>query len=294
MSGFFSRWVPLLIGLVLGLALGLVYTWQIDPVEIVNSRPVLLRTDYRWDWVRMTALSYVAEGNLGRAQARLAEIAPEDIAGAMRALIEEYAAAGRPADTMRRLTALAEALHVDTPAMDIYRYTPVPSRVPTDTPMPAPLGVTATSTPPVPSPAPPTSLPRPTATPTPLPTSTFRLAQQELLCEPGVPLHIEVVVQDEQGRGLGGIDVWLMWPGGADHAVTGLKPKKGPGYADFDAEPETSYDLSTSALGMPVVTGLTIEPCPVEEGAQPMLGSWRIVLEPWPQESRQILETRQP
>jgi hypothetical protein len=91
------------------------------------------------------------------------------------------------------------------------------------------------------------------------------------------------VVKDERGRGLAGVEVWLMWPGGADRAVTGLKPRRGAGYADFDAEWGVNYSLSIGELGRPLVTALRLEPCPVEEGAEneePIIGSWYIVLEP--------------
>ena len=49
------RHLSLLVGIGIGLALGLVYTWVIEPVELVNTYPALLRTDYRRDWVRLAA-----------------------------------------------------------------------------------------------------------------------------------------------------------------------------------------------------------------------------------------------
>jgi hypothetical protein len=281
-----------IIGLVVGLAFGLVYTWVIAPAELINTYPALLRTDYRWDWVRLAALSYVADGDLERARARLDGLRQEDVTGAIQALIEEYAAAGHPADTLRRLTALAEALDVHTPAMLVYLYTPTSSPpVPTSTPSPTPTSApTKTSKPyslsPLTTPTPkPTRTPRP-PTPTPLPPPPFRLVQQEQICEPEQAVHIEVVVQDEHGAGLAGVTVWLIWPGGADRAVTGLKPRDGVGYADFDAELGVSYALSIGELGMPLVTDLRIESCPAEKKEEePQLGSWRIVLERQPPET---------
>jgi hypothetical protein len=109
-----------------------------------------------------------------------------------------------------------------------------------------------------------------------------------------VPPHIEVVAQDEEGEGLAGVEVWLAWSGGTDRAVTGLKPQEGKGYADFDAAPGVSYDLSTSAMGMPLVTGLLIKSCPAQEGEQPTPGSWRIVLTLRPAESEPLTGTSQP
>lgn len=293
-----SRRAAPIVGLVIGLALGLVYTWGIAPVELVNTYPALLRTDYRWDWIRLVALSYVADGDLERAHARLDGLEQEDVAGAMRALIEEHAAAGRPADALRRLSTLADALDVHTPAMLVYLHTPTlpshptPTSSPSSTLTPSPTPP-RTPTPTLPhvsiptlSPTPkPTRTPRP-STPTPTPPPPFQLTLQEQICEPEQAPHIEVVVRDEHGVGLDGVVVWLMWPGGADRAVTGLKPQRGAGYADFDVEPGASgsvnYALGIGELGLPLVTDLRIKPCPARKGKEPLLGSWRIVLEQQP------------
>ncbi|MDY6877997.1 MAG: hypothetical protein SWK90_17580 [Chloroflexota bacterium] len=296
MSRLSSRQAAFVIGLVVGLVLGLVYTWGIAPVELVNTYPALLRTDYRWDWIRLVALSYVADGDLERARARLDGLEQEDVAGAMRALIEEHAAAGRPADALRRLSTLADALDVHTPAMLVYLHitptsqpysTPTASLIPTlsptplRTPTPTPHSISTSTLSPTPT-LKPTRTPRP-PTPTPTPLSPFRLVQQEQICDPGQAPHIEVVVRDERGLGLDGVVVWLMWPGGADRAVTGLKPQQGAGYVDFDAGPGVSepvdYALGIGELGLPLVTDLRIEPCPARKGKEPLLGSWRIVLE---------------
>ena len=308
MSRFPARPVTLIVGLALGVALGLLYTWVIDPVELVNTYPALLRTDYRQGWVRLVALSYIADGNLDRARARLEGLEQEDVAGAIGALIEEYAAAGRPADTLRSLTGLAEALDVRTPAMLVYLYTPALSppvlvHTPLSAPTPTPVH---TSVPPTPSPPavptldpthtptsqPGSALPSPTlasapgSTPLPSPTpsllSRLYLARQEQVCQPGQTPHIEVVVRDERGAGLPGVEVWLVWTGGADRAVTGLKPRDGAGYADFNAEPGVRYALSVGELGRPLVAGLQIEACPAQGSEAPAPGSWRLVVEPRP------------
>ncbi len=303
MSGFSARQLAPVIGLVVGLTLGLVYAWIITPVELVNTYPALLRTDHRQDWARLAALSYVADGNLGRARARLEGLKHEDVASAIQVLIEEYAAAGRPADTLRSLTTLAKALDVHTPAMLVYLYTPTssspayasePSLTPTPTPT-ARLSSLKSHTPTPHASSPlatptrkPTRTPRP-PTPTPLPLPPFQLAQQEQICKSGQTPHIEVVVRDEHGAGLAGVEVWLMWPGGADRAMTGLKPQSGAGYADFNAERgvpgSVNYSLGIGELGMPLVTDLRIAFCPPKKGKEPLLGSWRIVLERRPSET---------
>ena len=283
MSRFSLERLALMGGLVIGLLLGLAYTWGIAPVEVVNSYPAVMRSDYRWDWIRMAALSYVADGDLERVRWRLDGLAQQDIAGAMEALLEEYAAAGRPAETMRRLTGLAQALGVHTSTMLVYEDAPAaeaartPPPLPSATPLPS-VQPTATSVPALTATPKPTRTPRP-PTPTPPPLQPFQLAGKEQICEPGQAPDIEVIVQDERGEGLAGTELWLMWPGGADRAMTGLKPEWGAGYADFDADPGLAYSLGTSELGVPLITNLQIEPCPQEKGKEQLLGSWRIVLE---------------
>jgi hypothetical protein len=294
-----------------------VYTWVIAPVKLVNTQPALLRTDYRRDWVRLVALSYVADGDLERVRARLEGLRHEDVAGATQALIEEYAAAGRSAETLRRLTTLAQALDVHTSAMLVYLHTPrstppslvhTPSPTPTSSPTSAPThtpivlaspSLIVPTSAPTPSPTPalhaasPLTTPTPESASTPLPPtptppflSRLQLAKREQMCQPGQMPRIEVVVRDERGAGVSGVEVWLMWSGGADRAVTGLKPHSGAGYADFNAERGVEYALGVGELGTPLVTDLQIEPCSTDEDQAPLMGSWLIVLEPQPSEIR--------
>jgi len=112
--------------------------------------------------------------------------------------------------------------------------------------------------------------------------SRLYLARQEQICQPEQTPRIEVVVRDERGAGLPGVEVWLVWSGGADRAVTGLKPWNGAGYADFNAQPGVRYALSVGELGRPLVTGLQMKPCPAQGGEEPAPGSWRLVVEPRP------------
>ncbi len=301
MSRLSIRHVLVIAGLIIGLLLGLWYTWFVDPVQMVNTRPLRLRNDYRHDWIRLVALSYVADGDLERARVRLEGIEQTDIESAIPALIEQYVAASHPVETLRSLSVLAQALGAYTPVMSVYldtpaspspapsTHTPTPPSThtlippPTHTPTPPhPLTPSPSPTPPdvsTPSPSPQTS-PTPTSTPSLL--SRLQLAEQEQICQPGQRARIEVVVKDERGRGLTGVEVWLMWSGGADRAVTGLKPQHGAGYADFDAEWGTNYSLGVGELGRSLVTALRLEPCSevLDDDGEALIGSWRIVLEP--------------
>jgi len=301
-----ARRIILLLAFIAGLALGLLYTWVIEPVELVNTYPALMRSDYRRDWIRLAALSYLADADLERARARLQGMDRQYIAGELDALLEERTTAGRPASELRRLTVLAQTLGVPLPARWSYLHTLLPSPTPmpaTPTPTSTPTrlmtvpasrtpSVTSTSTPPAPtqpasplaSPTPVTIAMTPLHTPTPTPTppliSRLRPVEQTLICEQGLPPHIEVVVQDERGRGVSGVEVWLLWPGGADRAVSGLKPWKGAGYVDFNAGWDVPYSIGVGKLGLPLVNNLKLKPCPTGEGQPPLIGSWHILLKP--------------
>jgi hypothetical protein len=61
-------------------------------------------------------------------------------------------------------------------------------------------------------------------------------------------------------------EVWLIWDGGADRAITGFRPERGLGYADFVVEPGRVYNLYVdSPTGVPLRT-LQSEPCAPDEG----------------------------
>lgn len=66
-----------LLALALGLSLGLVYGWLIQPVTYVETTPDSLRSDYRTDYVLMVAEAYSGPGSLDEAQRRLASLGPE-------------------------------------------------------------------------------------------------------------------------------------------------------------------------------------------------------------------------
>lgn len=92
--------------------------------------------------------------------------------------------------------------------------------------------------------------------------------------------QIQVVVRDEKGKGIPGVVVWLVWSTGSDRAVTGLKPERGAGYADFDVVQGVDHAISVGDLGFPLVTDLQVETCPSDEEGDPMPGSWLVVIEP--------------
>ncbi len=66
------RWLFPLVGGFLGVAVGLIYGWIIDPVKFIDTTPASLRADYRTDFVLMVAEAYHANQDAGLAGRRLA------------------------------------------------------------------------------------------------------------------------------------------------------------------------------------------------------------------------------
>jgi hypothetical protein len=66
------RWLLILIAVLLGIALGLVYGWAINPVQYTDITPDALRIDYRADYVLMVAEAYQVEEDPELAARRLA------------------------------------------------------------------------------------------------------------------------------------------------------------------------------------------------------------------------------
>jgi len=67
-----TRWILILIALILGIGAGLAYGWFIDPIEFIDLTPDTLRADYKTDYVLMTAEAYRIEQDPGTAARRLA------------------------------------------------------------------------------------------------------------------------------------------------------------------------------------------------------------------------------
>ena len=67
-----TRWIFILIALILGVGAGLAYGWIIDPIKFFDLTPDTLRADYKTDYVLMTAEAYRFEQDPGTAARRLA------------------------------------------------------------------------------------------------------------------------------------------------------------------------------------------------------------------------------
>src|SRR3990172_4806539 len=101
--------IALLIGIVLGLGLGLVYSWLISPVEFRTADPVHVEARYREAWIVMSAEAYLTGDDWERTRARLDGLSDPNLPQTVSALFERYDADG-PNPAARALARLADRL----------------------------------------------------------------------------------------------------------------------------------------------------------------------------------------
>jgi len=102
--------------LIIGIGVGLVYGWVINPVKYVDTTPAKLRSDYQTDYILMVAEAFQAEGDLDLAARRLAVLGDSPPAEIVRQGMI-YAAQINYADSDQELLSqLASALQTWVPA----------------------------------------------------------------------------------------------------------------------------------------------------------------------------------
>jgi hypothetical protein len=262
------------IGAAVGLGLGLLYAWYISPVRFIDTSPDTLSAQAKEDYIRLVARSFAVEGNIERARARLALLGEGDLTQPVTALAQQSAAAGADPQTVSALAQLAAALGARPAPPTLTTSSSAQVNAPTLT-----LTLEPTLTPE------PTSTPIPTLTPFLLPTRTptatpigaFDFVGKQLVCDARLQLPlIQVIVLDNQGGEVPGVEVVVEWDGGFDHFFTGLKPELGEGYGDFAMTAGVAYTVHLVASPAAVVRDLAVEPC-TDDAGRTFPGSWQLV-----------------
>ena len=100
----------LLTGLIIGVLLGIIYSWSISPLEYTNTTPDTLRSDFKDEYRYLIALSHKTHGSLERSRARLGLLADTDPAAALGEQAQRMLAANAPMGSVRALADLSEML----------------------------------------------------------------------------------------------------------------------------------------------------------------------------------------
>jgi hypothetical protein len=262
----------LLTGLLLGLALGLLYAWVIDPVSYIDTSPATLRQDYRDHYRLLIARSFAFNQDKGRASARLGLLGDDDPVQALVGQAQQVLAQNGSRFYAEALAILAQGLsgvENTNPGQDGEIPPTEDTSLPeTATQEPVSVAVTASVTP-----QPATKTPGSTFTPrsnltlTPTENLPFVLAENNTVCNPNLaPKLLQVEVLDENEEPLFGVKITVSWEGGEDTFFTGLHPEMGPGYADFSMTEGVIYSLRVGDASKPV-TGLFVSNCGTDGSA---------------------------
>ena len=273
-----SNWY-LLTGLLLGLAMGLIYAWVFSPVTEVDTHPNLLRDDYKDIYRSLISRAYQANNNLPRAEARLALIGDDDPALALAAQAQRFLAENGDNEMAIVLANLSAAIQIASgPAA-----TPIPptataqeeesSQASSSSPSSGNDNQGSTSTTREPN-------SEQSSAPTPSPTTSppFILQDSSPICDPTLgETLIQIIATDGSGEGVPGITLAISL--GVDPKeifYTGLKPELGLGYADYLAEPGLTYQLEVPDSGL-VITDIEVPTCQTES-EDSYWGSWEIYI----------------
>jgi hypothetical protein len=275
----------LLFGLVLGIGGALVYAWNLAPVEEFDTEAWQLNTTDRAHYIVAIMLDYNYSGDLNRAVERLVQLRlPGDPIQVVADTACELASTGyiNNSSGLRGIQAMMTFYQSQgrTGCADllIVPNTPMPTVLNIEAPTATlPPPATKTPTPEITLAASPTTF---VVVPTNAPQSSFELVRLEEFCSTQLPGIIEVYVQDGGGDGIAGQPVRVRWSGGEDTFFTGLKPERGPAYADFQMEQGISYTVDMPGLSNASSSPISATPCTDPENNQDSLLSYRAVFRP--------------
>lgn len=285
-------WTVLLLGMILGMGGGLYYAWVIAPVAEADIDPwQLMQTSDdgipladRDAYVIAILMGYSYDLDPAQAIERLVDLRlPGDpvqyVADLACRLVQDgYLTTNSRRNAVRSLVrfyqdrgkvSCADQYIVIDPAPDVS----TPPVVVLSTPLPP-----ATKTP-VPQdvlPPSPTPLDR-VFVPTPVPQQDFELVVVEAFCSVNIPGVIEVFVRNRAGEGVPGMRIRARGEDETSDFVTGLKPERGPGYADFDMQPGRSYIVEMPGLSDPSPNPLVASECFDQARGETTVQSYRLV-----------------
>jgi hypothetical protein len=94
-------------GFVLGIAMGLLYSWLLSPIEYSDAAPSLLRDEHKDHYRALVATAYLYNQDLDRAQARLDFLEDSNVAQKLAEQAQRYLASGQDQHAAQALGLLA-------------------------------------------------------------------------------------------------------------------------------------------------------------------------------------------
>ncbi len=280
-GGWFGLVVAgLMLGFAVGIGVGIVYAWNVNPVVQSNVAPWQLDSNGQKAWLIAVSVAWARDGDLVAAANRLNDLrwGSDTFSKVAQAACElarsSYAQSQSGLLAIRSMAALAEGQGQTSCAAEVVALS-TSTLTPTSTPAP----ITPTLVPPAtktPFPTLGTTFTPATDTPFPptLPPSDFRPIRTDAYCNPQLPSLLEVLVQDSSGTGIPGVEIQVDSTEGSDHFFTGLELDHDPGYADFHMKPDLTYTVTLT--GSPAHSDpLTASPC-TQRGSGSSITSYRV------------------
>lgn len=239
----------LLTGLIVGLLFGCILSFVVFPLQVASVGPAHLSEEHQDQYRLMIALAYASSGDISRAQARLAQLGDADPARVLSA--QAQIALGNSA-TQREARALASLAR----DLDTFQASAQSTSIAINTPNPEDVD----------------------AAPTPFVAEeggVYTLSSRELLCESSeaAPL-VKIFIFDENGQAQAGVRLAMSDGENNDEFFTGARPEFGPGYAEYEMTPGSTYVLSI--VGSEALAGLQPAAC-ITEAGDPAWGAWLLL-----------------
>lgn len=263
-------WILLVAALlVLGAGVGLVISWGVLPVKMINTNPDTLRREDKDRYRALIAEDYLVNRDMARAEARLGLLDDKNTINMITDQIDRNA--WKTEAERNALIALQTALVGSMTSQ------PLMSTI-------SPLPILATSsmslekitlTPSLTSTTRPATLLTPLITTSP---SSFIIVSRIPVCDPAkAPPFLQVNVVDSNGNSLSGIVLIINSMEGSERIITGLKPGTGGGTADLSLTEGTIYTIAIeNAAGSP--EKVTTAQCTSASGAS-FPGGWKLQIQ---------------
>lgn len=276
-----SIWA-LIIGLLIGMGGGWYYAFVIDPIQELSTRPNQLRTDEQAQYVVAIMLSYSYDSDLSSAINRLAALElTGDPIQAVADMACDLATTGYVDSTsgLRAVRAMRTFYQLQGREGCADNIIPAPQSVPLEVSIVVPTATASLPPPPTKTPSADLATETPSGivvAPTSAPRGTYTGIIAQTFCSTELSGIIEVRVRDGLNEEVAGQPIRVIWDGNRSDFVTGLKPERGVGYADFQMEDGVSYIISMPGLSDPIQNPIVADSCNVEGGGT-AITSYRVV-----------------
>ena len=267
--------------LIAGLVLGLSLSWALGPLSERNTEPFQLNEADRKHYMIAIALEYGYTGDLHLALEKLAALRPmgdplQTLADAACQLVSsDYSDSESGARALRIAARMVSAQGRGSCAEDLLPAAALPGKV-----APASEGTAPppSSTPP-PSKTPAKRVSQATATlravATAVPQRSFSPLPASTFCDTAAQAVIEVRIVDYLGRGIPGQSIRARWGDEENVFLSGLKPARGSGYADFQMDEGITYAIDMPGASQALRADLITGRCYTESGRE-ALKSFRV------------------